>query len=160
MSKLTTAKALADEWAAQAKDARRTANVCSYFDHLGPHDLIRMWESGKSAKGQPLSPFEFEALVERWAQVFNQLPPDDDYTDDAAPQEPAAPEPELPADTMLRAKEVLRLIGVSESSLKRMVLDGRFPKPMRLSPRRIGWPARDVKAWLEGLDGARSKTRT
>jgi hypothetical protein len=30
---------------------------------------------------------------------------------------------------------------------------------MRLSPRRKGWPARDVKAWLDGLDGGRHKTR-
>ncbi len=93
--------------------------------------------------------------------MFGEFPPFDD--DDRADQSdaPAAPEPELPPDdTMLRTKEVLRLIGVSESSLKRMVLDGRFPRPCRLSPRRIGWPARDVKAWLEGLNGARRKVRT
>jgi prophage regulatory protein len=159
MSSTAKAKARADDWAAQAKDAMRTAAVCSHYDNVGPHQIIAMWESGRNREGRPLSPFEFEALVERWCQVFNQLPPNDDDSDQPS-QEPPPPEPELPADdTMLRSKEVLRLIGVSESSLKRMVLDGRFPKPMRLSPRRIGWPARDVRMWLDGLDGARQKTR-
>ena len=88
--------------------------------------------------------------------MFGQLPPDDD----AEPEAPA-PEPELPADdTMLSTRDVVRQTGVSDSTIKRMVLDGRFPKPMRLSPRRIGWPARDVRLWLERLDGSRQKTRT
>ena len=39
-------------------------------------------------------------------------------------------------------------------------IDGRFAKPMRLSPRRIGWLARDARAWLDGLDGARRKVRS
>jgi prophage regulatory protein len=121
--------------------------------------LIQMWSSGKRLDGKPLSQFETQALAERWCAVFGELPPDDDDADDAL-QEPNAPEPELPADdTMLRAKDVVRLTGLSLSTLKRMVLDGRFAKPMRLSPRRIGWPARDVKAWLDGLDGARQKAR-
>ena len=90
--------------------------------------------------------------------MFGVLPPDDDSDD--APDPPTPVQPELPADdTMLRTKDALRLMGVSLSSLKRMVMDGRFPTPMRLSPRRIGWPARDVKAWLEAAECARAKGR-
>ncbi|HUJ38009.1 MAG TPA: AlpA family phage regulatory protein, partial [Hyphomicrobium sp.] len=92
--------------------------------------------------------------------MFGEWPPFDDDDDSTAEPEAAAPEPELPHDdTMLRANDVARLTGLSLSTLKRMVLDHRFPKPMHLSPRRIGWPARDVKRWLEELDGARRKTR-
>jgi predicted DNA-binding transcriptional regulator AlpA len=48
---------------------------------------------------------------------------------------------------------------VSDSTVKRMVVDGRFPKPMRISARRIGWPARDVKAWIRQLDDQRRALR-
>ena len=149
-------RALADEWADQAKHAAHEAALNSEFSGCSAHQLIGMWESGKNLKGRPLSQFETQALAEAWCRVFGELPPDDDV-DDAAP---SPPQPELPPDdTMLRTKDVLRLIGLSLSSLKRMVIDGRFPKPVRLSPRRLGWPARDVKAWLDAAKDARAKGR-
>lgn len=160
MSKLSQARALADEWVDQAEHARYEASVSSYFNGCSAHQLIDMWESGNNLKGRPLSKFETQALAEAWCRVFGELPPDDaDCADDAA--EPSAPpQPELPADdTMLRTRDVLRLMGVSLSTLKRMVMDGRFAKPMRLSPRRIGWPARDVRAWLDAAESARAKGR-
>ena len=56
-------------------------------------------------------------------------------------------------DTMLGTDEVLRMTGLSLATLNRMIQpeDGRFPKPMKLSERRRGWLARDVKAWLQAL---------
>ena len=123
-----------------------------------PHQLIDMWESGKNLQGRMLSPFETQALAEAWCGVFGELPPG--CSEDGEP-DPPEPEAELPADgTMLKAKDVVRITGVSLATLKRKVLSGDFPTPMRLSPRRIGWPARDVRLWLERLDGARQKTRT
>jgi prophage regulatory protein len=84
------------------------------------------------------------ALVEAWCRVFRELPPDDDGSTEADAH--ASPEPELPPDdTMLRIKEVARQTGISESTIKRKVIAGDFPKPMRLSSHRIGWPARDVR---------------
>ena len=65
MSSIAKLKAVADEWAEQAKDAARNAAVCAHFDHLGPHDLIRMWETGKNLYGLLLSRFEAQALMER-----------------------------------------------------------------------------------------------
>ena len=50
-------------------------------------------------------------------------------------------------------------LGSANSTVKRMVLDGRFPKPMRLSPRRIGWKATEVKAWIRQLDDQRKAPR-
>ena len=159
MSNIARAKALADDWACEAREAARTAALCSHFDGCSVHQLIDMWESGKNLAGKPLNQWEGQALVEAWCRVFGELPPGDD-DDDTAGQEPSAPEPDLPVDdTMLRAKDVVRLTGLSLSTLKRMAIDGRFAKPMRLSPRRIGWPARDVRAWLETADGARQKAR-
>ena len=159
MTKLEKAKALADAWASQERDAQRDADLCSYFKGVTPHGLIELWKSGKNRQGRVLSQFETQALAEAWCRVFGELPPG--CAEDGEPDPLPEPEAELPPDdTMLRTKEVLRLIGVSELSLKRMVLDGRFPKPMRLSPRRIGWLARDVRAFIDGLDGARRKVRS
>ena len=158
MSSIAKAKALADDWACEAQEASQTAALCSHFDGCNAHQLIAMWESAKNLAGKPLSLWEGQALVEAWCRVFGELPPNDDDADIAEPAQ--RPETELPADdTMLRANDVVRLTGLSLSTLKRMVLAGRFPKPMHLSPRRIGWPTRDVKAWLDAAEGARAKGR-
>ena len=159
MSKLAAAKALADDWAIEAKHAANEAALNSYFDGCSAHQLIAMWETGTNLKGRPLSEWECRALVEAWCRVFGELPPGDDG-DDQVSTEPTQPQPELPADdTMLRTREVLRLMGVSLSTLKRMVVEGRFPKPLRLSSHRIGWPAREVKTWLDAAEDARAKGR-
>ena len=154
MSKLVSAKALAEEWAWQAEHAKQEAAIATYFDHVGPLGLIAMWESGKK-----LSDFEFQALVERWLAVFGDWPPFDEDDGSTEPA-PTTSDPELPQDdTMLPPKEVVRLLGISLSTLKRMIADGRFPQPIRPSARRIGWPAREVKALLDQLDGARHTAR-
>ena len=159
MSSIANAKARADDWAVEAKHAADEAALNAHFDGCSAHQLIDMWKTGKNLKGKPLSQWEGQALVEAWCRVFGELPPSDD-DGDAAELEPSPPEPKLPPDdTMLRAKDAVRLMGLSLSTLKRMVLDGRFPKPMRLSPCRIGWPARDVKAWLDAAEDARAKGR-
>ena len=50
--------------------------------------------------------------------------------------------------------QVIKLAGLSRSTIKRRVADGSFPKPRRLAPRRIGWPARKVKAWLDAREAS------
>lgn len=159
---IAKAKALADEWADQKKHSDYEAAVCSHFAGVTPHQLIGMWTTGKNLQGKPLSQFEAQAVAERWCAVFGELPPDDDEgeADTAAHSEPTDAPPELPPDdTMLKAKEVVRLTGVSLATLKRMAIDGRFPKPMRPHPRRICWSARDVRLWREGIESARAKGR-
>ena len=156
MSKLSQARALADEWADQREHAANEAALNAHFNGCSAHQFIDMWEKGTNLKGRPLSQWEGQALVEAWCRVFGELPPNED---DPISAGPSSPQPELPPDdTMLRARDVLRIIGLSRSTLKRMVLEGRFPKPVRLSPRRIGWPARDVKAWLDDAEDARAKS--
>lgn len=41
------------------------------------------------------------------------------------------------------------LLPVSPSTLWRMVADGRFPKPVKLSERVTAWRAEEVNAWLQ-----------
>jgi prophage regulatory protein len=66
----------------------------------------------------------------------------------------------MPADdTMLGINEVVRLTGVSKATINRHVQTGTFPKPFKISARRNGYLAREVKEWLERLDEQRHATR-
>lgn len=57
-------------------------------------------------------------------------------------------------DRALYTYRDLKLLGVpySRTSLWRMTQDGRFPKPLQLSERRIAWKASDVHAWINSLE--------
>jgi prophage regulatory protein len=150
------AKDLAADWAAEREQSERQTAITTRFSKASATEVIRMWETGRNEKGHKLSNSEFAGLVERWCELFGTLPPDDDAPDESSGH---APVPRPQDDTMLRIGEVVRVTGLSASTIKRMVLDGRFPKPMRLSPRRIGWPAAEVKAWVRQLDDQRSATK-
>jgi predicted DNA-binding transcriptional regulator AlpA len=55
----------------------------------------------------------------------------------------AAPEPPRLPLRMLRLAEVAERLSLSRSSIWRMVKDGEFPKPRRLSSHAVAWPAFD-----------------
>jgi prophage regulatory protein len=48
----------------------------------------------------------------------------------------------------IRPSEVLRMIGVSRTTLWRMVRDGLFPAPVRITDRSRGYVLDDVEAWM------------
>lgn len=50
---------------------------------------------------------------------------------------------------VLRLRPVLDTVGLSRSSIYAMVAAGKFPKPIRLGPRAVGWLASDVEEWLD-----------
>lgn len=50
----------------------------------------------------------------------------------------------------IRPGEVLRMIGVSRTTLWRMVRDGLFPAPVRITKRNRGYVLDDVEAWMRG----------
>ena len=60
-----------------------------------------------------------------------------------------APTPTPTAPAILRASQVVDMIGVSRTTLWRMVKSASFPSPIKLSERAVGWRARDVSAWIE-----------
>ena len=51
-------------------------------------------------------------------------------------------------ERLLRAKEVAGLIGVSRSTLYRMVAAGQFPQPIRIGPRASRWRMSEVQEWM------------
>jgi len=62
-------------------------------------------------------------------------------------------------DVVLRLPEVLRLIGLSRSSLYSMVAAGSFPAPIRLGRRARGWLRSSVWKWLDERIGQRDPAK-
>ncbi|PVX84309.1 helix-turn-helix transcriptional regulator [Paraburkholderia unamae] len=48
----------------------------------------------------------------------------------------------------IRIKEVAAKVGLGQSTLYRMIADGRFPKPFELVPGRTAWIESDIDDWL------------
>jgi predicted DNA-binding transcriptional regulator AlpA len=152
---LAQARAVADRCEAERDDYEREPHA-EYYRSATRHEVIDMWESGRGTDGKRLKRRELACLVERWVELFGTLPPDHDgRNEDNVPTTPALP----PDDTTLPAKEVERLLGVSKSTLKRMVKEGRFPPARRTGIRTRGWPARDVRNFIETLDEQRRRPR-
>ena len=49
---------------------------------------------------------------------------------------------------ILRVKEVARRLGISRSTLYVWIKEGRFPSPIRLGVRMVGWKDSDVNQWI------------
>ena len=50
---------------------------------------------------------------------------------------------------LLRLPEVLKLVGVSKSTLYHMIDRREFPAPVRIGQRAVGWLSCEVHAWIE-----------
>ena len=48
----------------------------------------------------------------------------------------------------LRRPAVQDLTGLSRSTIYRLMEDGAFPRPVRLSPRTVAWRESDLTAWF------------
>jgi prophage regulatory protein len=51
-------------------------------------------------------------------------------------------------DRLMRLDEVLNVIGVSESTIRRWEQAGRFPHRRQLGQRAVGWLASEIRTWL------------
>ena len=49
----------------------------------------------------------------------------------------------------LREKDVLRLLPIRRSTLRRWEARGQFPRRRELGPRCVGWRSDEIDAWLE-----------
>jgi prophage regulatory protein len=52
---------------------------------------------------------------------------------------------------ILRRPEVLRITGLSASSVLRMERSGRFPRHVRLPGHAVGWREDEVQEWIDSL---------
>lgn len=56
---------------------------------------------------------------------------------------------------ILAIDEVLERTSFSRRTLYNEISEGRFPKPVQLTTRRVGWPETDVEAFLSSKIAAR-----
>jgi prophage regulatory protein len=56
-----------------------------------------------------------------------------------------------PPPLYLRVSDVLGMLRVSDSTLRRMVKAGRFPKPVMLHSQIKAWRVSDVQQWAAGI---------
>ena len=52
--------------------------------------------------------------------------------------------------TVLRLPAVKSRTGLSRSTIYLRVAEGRFPRPINLGGRAVGWMEAEVEAWLQG----------
>ena len=50
---------------------------------------------------------------------------------------------------ILRKSEVISRTGLPNSSLYRLMQEGKFPRPISLSTRSVGWVDSDVDDWIQ-----------
>ena len=58
--------------------------------------------------------------------------------------------PDAPAvPRLLRLPEVMQRTGLKEHTLYRLMRQGMFPVPLKISRRNVAWRDTDVQVWLE-----------
>ena len=55
----------------------------------------------------------------------------------------------------LRLQAVIRVTGLSRSTLYRLIADERFPRPVQLGTRAVAWRRADIDAWSEARPATR-----
>jgi len=51
--------------------------------------------------------------------------------------------------TICRLPDVKAQTGLSRSTIYAMMADGRFPKPIKLGERAVGWAEAEITAWVQ-----------
>jgi len=65
-----------------------------------------------------------------------------------------------PSDRFLKLDEVKRRVGLGKSMIYRLIQEGKFPAPYKLSPLASRWSDREIIAWIEAVkDGFEGKRR-
>ena len=65
----------------------------------------------------------------------------------------------LPLQKFLRRREVERVSGLPRSTIYEMMARGDFPKPVRLSPRLVGWLETEILTWQSARIAERDARR-
>ena len=52
-------------------------------------------------------------------------------------------------NVVIRESEVLRRVGLSTSTIRRLEAEGKFPKRMKMSHRAVGWWRHEIEEWLK-----------
>jgi prophage regulatory protein len=52
-------------------------------------------------------------------------------------------------EQIIRYRELRKRIGLSRTTVWRLIREGRFPRPLPLTARLVGFRESDVEAWIE-----------
>jgi prophage regulatory protein len=50
--------------------------------------------------------------------------------------------------------EVERITSLRKTTIYRLMKEGKFPKPLRISSMRVAWRLKDIEEWIESLNTA------
>ena len=69
-------------------------------------------------------------------------------------------EPPMLPERLIKLDEVIRRVGLGRSMIYRLISQGKFPAPYKLSPGASRWSEQDVVAWINDVkDGFEGKRR-
>ena len=60
---------------------------------------------------------------------------------------------------LLRRREVEQMVSLSRVSIYRLADSGDFPHPIRVGPRAVRWPLREIEQWMSERPLATDKVR-
>jgi prophage regulatory protein len=58
---------------------------------------------------------------------------------------------------MLRLREVEELVGLKHTRIYQLLAEGRFPRPIRQSPKNVRWFSDEIDAYIEALRAQRDQ---
>lgn len=58
----------------------------------------------------------------------------------------------MPQEGFVRQPVVLKILGISKSTLWRRIQEGVYPRPVKLSPRTSAWRVKDIRALIKRFD--------
>lgn len=61
----------------------------------------------------------------------------------------------MPQEGFVRQPVVLKVLGISKSTLWRRIQDGAYPRPVKLSPRTSAWRVKDIRTLINSYDEPR-----
>jgi prophage regulatory protein len=59
-------------------------------------------------------------------------------------------------EKIIRKKELIKTIGLSDPSIYRLEKAGRFPRRLQLGGNSVGWLQSEIQAWIEQKAAERS----
>lgn len=58
----------------------------------------------------------------------------------------------IPQEGFVRQPVVLKVFGISKTTLWRRIQEGNFPRPVKLSPKTSAWRVKDIRAVIRSFD--------
>lgn len=55
---------------------------------------------------------------------------------------------------LIKLRELCALTQLSKPTIYRLMAEGNFPRPMRLSKHRVAWRVKDIELWIADLSQA------